>query len=456
MKALHVLSDVATAHDKRAAWRLDTDVLVVGGGAAGVAAAFTAARQGLKVLVLERYGFCGGGAVAGLSGTICGLYLAHEDSGHAPERLVHGFVDRFIDTMEARNGLTGPVRYGQTFTRVHDPHVWRESAEALLASQGVDVLYHAQVTDVLLDGDERMAGVIAYTKQGKLDVRAKVTIDASGDADLAAMAGFATTVGDDGHVQNPTMIFRLSGVDIGRFLHEYGDDAILPARITQLITASNTAGKYKLLRAKVFLFPTPRPGELICNCTRVVGADGRELNPLIARDLSEAEYEGRKQVREYERFFRDHLVGCEQAYLNDTGVQVGTRQTRQVVGVHTLTNDDVVNGVKRRDGIARSPWPIELHSGDKPRLSWLFDDYYEIPYGCFVPQYGESLLFAGRCLSAEHEAMASARVTAQCFSYGHAIGHAAVLAVNENIAPRDIKGEDIRLLVNLEGAQLGS
>lgn len=451
----HHISTQASIRDARPAWRIDTDVLVVGGGAAGVAAAYTAARQGLKVLVLERYGFCGGGAVAGLSGTICGLYMAHDDRQRAPERLVHGFVDDFITAMEARNGLTGPVRYGETFTRVHEPHAWRETAESLLTSQGVQVLYHSLVTDVLVDGGERIAGVIAYTKQGKLEVRAKITIDASGDADLVAMAGLETRVGLDGHVQNPTMIFRLSGVDVTRFLEEYGEDAIMPDRVTQMILSLNAAGDYKLPRAKVFLFPTPRTGELICNSTRVVGSDGRELNPLIARDFSEAEYEGRKQVREYERFFRDHLVGCERAYLNDTGVQVGIRQTRQAVGVQTLTNDDVVSGAKRRDGIARSAWPIELHSGEKPRLSWLFDDYYEIPYECFVPAQGDSLLITGRCLSAEHEAMASARVTAQCFSYGHAIGHAAAQAINENLAVRDVKGEDLRFALNRDGAQLG-
>lgn len=446
----------STACDQRPRWDIDTDVLVVGGGAAGLAAAHTAARQGLKVLVLERYGFCGGGAVAGLSGTVCGLYLAHEDRKHAPERLVHGFVDEFIRVMNERNGLTPPVRYGQTFTLVHDPHVWREAADALLASQNVQVLYHTIVTDVLMDGGERIEGVVAYTKQGKLTVRAKITIDASGDADLVAMAGLPTRVGHEGQVQNPTMIFRLAGVDVARLLAEYGEDSILPEHITKLIQSVNAAGRYKLPRAKVFLFPTPRPDELICNCTRIVDSDGRELNPLIARDFTEAEYEGRKQVREYERFFRDHLVGCEKAYLNDTGVQVGVRQTRQVVGVSQLTNSDVVAGKKFRDGVARSPWPIELHSGEKPRLSWLYEDYYEVPFGCFVPQSGESLLVAGRCLSAEHEAMASARVTAQCFSYGHAVGHAAALAIKENIAVRSIKGEDIRLLLNRDGAQLGA
>src|SRR5580765_7846456 len=107
------------AVDRRSATSLETDVLVVGGGAAGVAAAYTLARSGLHVTLLERYGFCGGGAVAGLSGTICGLYEASDDPAAAPRQVVHGFVDRFINTMQEKNGLTGPVRYGKTFTRVH-------------------------------------------------------------------------------------------------------------------------------------------------------------------------------------------------------------------------------------------------------------------------------------------------------------------------------------------------
>jgi hypothetical protein len=117
-------------------------------------------------------------------------------------------------------------------------------------------------------------------------------------------------------------------------------------------------------------------------------------------------------------------------------------------------NEDVVRGTKFEDGIARSPWPIELHSGAKPRVEWLLDDAYEIPFGCFVPEGGEGLLAAGRCLSAQHEAVASARVTAQCFAYGHAIGHAAALAVKEKIAPRDISGRDLRLILNRDGARL--
>jgi glycine/D-amino acid oxidase-like deaminating enzyme len=443
-----------TLKDARTVGRIDTDLLVVGGGAAGVAAAVSAARRGLDVVVLERYGFCGGGAVAGLSGTICGLYEAAESDTAPPRQVVFGFADEFVQAMMARHGLTGPVRYGRTFTHVHDPLVWRETADDLLQAAGVRVLLHTQVTDVLMDGGERVAGVMAWTKQGRIEVCAKLTIDAGGDADVVAMAGLPFTVGHEGKVQNPTMIFRLMGVDVARFVAIYGPDSILGDSVAKAISEANAAGRYRLPRAKVFLFETPRPGELLCNATRIVGRDGRELNPIQVADITEAEIEGRRQVREYERFFRDHLAGCEHAFVNDTGVQVGVRQTRQVVGVATLANTDVVAGTKRADGIARSPWPIELHSGEKPRLSWLFEDTYEVPYGCFVPQRGESLLVAGRCLSAEHEAMASARVTAQCFAYGQAIGLAAAIAVREGVAPRDIRGDELRAALNRDGARL--
>ncbi|MCO5076474.1 FAD-dependent oxidoreductase [Chelatococcus sp. HY11] len=442
------------ALDVRSRSRIDTDIVVTGGGAAGVAVAVTAARAGLRVTLVERYGFCGGGAVAGLSGTVCGLYEATDSRAAQPRQVVFGFADEFVRALDARGGLTGPLPYGKTWTRVHDPIIWRETADGLLRDAGVEVIYHATVTGVLCEGEERIEGVMLWTKQGPLDVRAAVTIDASGDADLVAMAGFPSFIGDQGRVQNPTMIFRMLGVDTERFVAAYGHDTIMPDAISKLIQAENGSGRYKLPRAKIWLFTTTRPGELLCNCTRVIGPDGRELNPLFWRDFSDAEIEGRLQMREYARFFRDHLAGCEDAFVNDTGVQVGVRQTRQIEGITKLTNSDVVAGRKRADGIARSPWPIELHAGAKPKVEWLLDDVYEVPYGCFVPQRGEGLITAGRCLSAEHEAVASARVTAQCFSYGHAIGHAGVLAVRERMEPRAIDGADLRLLLNRDGARL--
>jgi hypothetical protein len=414
----------------------------------------TAARQGLRVTLVERYGFCGGGAVAGLSGTVCGLYEASDDRSAAPKQVVFGFAEEFCRRLEERGGLAAPVVYGKTFTRVHDPLMWRETADGFLTEAGVTIVYHATATDVLVEGGEAVEGLGIFTKEGPLEARAKVIVDASGDADVVAMAGLPSFIGDNGRVQNPTMIFRMLGVDTDRFRTEYGDDTIMPERVTELIRAKHNQGDYVLPRAKIWLFTTTRPGELLCNCTRVVGLDGRELNTLFWRDFTEAEIEGRRQAREYARFFQDNLVGCENAFVNDTGVQVGVRQTRQMRGVSMLRNADVVQGTKFAEGIALSPWPIELHSGQKPKVEWLLNDYYEVPYGCFVPERGENLLAAGRCLSAEHEAVASARVTAQCFSYGHAIGHAAALAVRERVAPRTISGAQIRAALNRDGAQL--
>jgi hypothetical protein len=415
-----------------------------------VAAAVTCARQGLRVILAERYGFCGGGAVAGMSGTVCGLYLASNDAAAPPRQVVFGFADEFVRLLESRGGVTRPLRYGKTYTRVHDPLMWREAADHLLREAGVQVLLHTVAIGALLEG-ERVQGAVLWSKQGRIGVRARITIDASGDADLIAMAGFPSFVGEEGQmqgrVQNPTMIFRLGGVDTARFLRAYGADTIMPEQVSELLRQHHGKG-YFLPRAKIWLFTTTRPGELLCNCTRVVGPDGRELNTLIAADFTDAEVEGRRQMREYARFFRDQIAGCEASWVNDSGVQVGVRQTRQGRGTALLRNEDVVRGTKFADGIARSPWPIELHAGAKPRVEWLLDDYYEVPYGCFVPQRGEGLLFAGRCLSAQHEAVASARVTAQCFSYGHAIGHAAAMCLEARCEPRALKGADVRARVN--------
>ena len=214
---------MARVSDERPKQNVKTDVLVVGGGAAGLAAACTAARAGARVLLLEKYGFCGGAAVAGLSGTVCGLYAATDSRSAAPEKVVFVFADRFLEVMKMKDGVTDPIRYGKTFTLTHDPLVWREAGDHLLEEADVKVLFHTTVVDVLNDG-ECVEGVVAWTKQGRLDIQAGITIDASGDADVAALAGLETFVGRDGSVQNPTMIFRLIGVDVARFLTRYGED----------------------------------------------------------------------------------------------------------------------------------------------------------------------------------------------------------------------------------------
>jgi flavin-dependent dehydrogenase len=236
------------AIDRRPTLAFDTDLMVVGGGAAGLAAAVTAARAGLQVILLERYGFCGGAAVAGLSGTVCGLYAASEDVSRPPEQLVFGFAEEFIALLRSRGGITDPIRYGKTFTLVHDPLMWREAADHLLTGASVTVLYHALVTATLCNGD-KVEGVEAWTKQGRARVTAKLTIDASGDADVAAMAGRETFMGHDGAVQNPTMIFRLAGVDVERFRARFGLDSILGDDVSQMIRNLQNSREYNLPRA---------------------------------------------------------------------------------------------------------------------------------------------------------------------------------------------------------------
>ena len=442
------------AIDERKVDNISTDVIVVGGGAAGVAAAHTISTQNLKVILIEKYGFCGGGAVAGLSGTICGMYEASDKLQNKPKQAVFGFTDEFAKMLEQKGGLTEPIAYGKTFTRVHDPLVWKETADVFLQNRNITTIYHAVVIKALVEGNDKIEGVQVWSKQGTFNIKSKIIIDASGDADVIAMAGLPNFIGDKGKVQNPTMIFKISGVDIETFKQTYGLNSIMPQEVTDLIIKMNKDNSYKLPRAKIWLFSTTKPNELLCNCTRIIGEDGRELNSLYYKDFTEAETQGRKQIREYAKFFKENLKGCEKSFVTDTGTQVGIRQTRQVDGVYKLKNSDVINGKKFKDGIARSPWPIELHSGNKPKVEWLLDDVYEVPLNCFIPKNGEGIIAAGRCLSAEHEAVASARVTAQCFSYGHAAGHAATISIRENMLLRDIKGEDVREILNKEGARL--
>jgi len=429
----------------------DVDVVVVGGGASGVAAATVAAESGLSVVLIERYGFCGGAAVAGMSGTICGMYLATDKPG-APEQVVYGFTERFRSQLAARGGLTEPQRYGKTFTSAHDPLVWRETADHLLREAGVQILFHTTVVGVLMDGDAHR-GVVIESKAGRSKVLAKRTIDASGDAAVVARAGHQYFFGKDGVIQNPTMFFRIAGVDMDRFLDYYGEDTICPPKVSDAIADARARG-FHLPRQKIWIFQTPRPNELMVNATRLTAPDGRMLNVIDPEDFTEAEISGRAQVREYARFLAEYVPGCENSYVVDTGVEAGIRQTRSIVGIQTLTNDDVVTARKRSDGIVRVPWPIELHSGERPKLHWILDDYYEVPYGTLVPETGENIIVAGRCLSAEHEALASARVTAQCFEYGHAAAVATALSLKNGTPLRDISGETVRAAMASNGSAL--
>jgi hypothetical protein len=429
----------------------EVDVAVVGAGAAGVAAATVAAEAGLSVVVVEKYGFAGGAAVAGMSGTICGMYLA-SDAARRPEQVVHGFTERFAGELAVRGGLTAPQPYGKTFTVAHDPLVWREVADDLLTMAGVQILYHTQVIDVLT-ADDAYRGLVVASNAGVAVIRAARIIDASGDAAVVSRVGGGYRFGDHGRIQNPTMFFRLGNVDRDAFWSAWGPNTISPQWVSDAISAARADG-LDLPRNKIWIFDTTRPGELLVNATRLTAPDGRMLNVIDPADFTIAEIEGRRQVRAYARFLTESIPGCAEAFVVDTGVEAGIRQTRTVDCITTLRDDDVVNGTKRDDSICRSPWPIELHDGERPKLHWLLDDYYDIAYGTLVPQHGENIIVAGRCLSAEHQALASARVTAQCFEYGHAAAVATALSLDRGIAYRDLDPSDIQVRMIANGSAL--
>lgn len=430
----------------------EVDVAVAGGGAAGVAAAETVARHGRSVLVVEKYGFVGGAAVAGLSGTICGLFNSSERANDR-EIIVGGFAERFVRELLGRGGGTDPQRYGKTWVITHEPYCWKQAAEALLLGAGVHLLYHTMIVGVVKDGDA-IKGLVVFSKSGLGVIRARAVIDASGDGQVVFSAGLGYTVGREGRVQNATMIYRLAGVDVTRFLAYWGDDTISPQKVVDLLVKEHAKDPGSYPRTKVWVFDTPRPNELLVNATRLVDEHEREYDPLDPFQATQAEIVAKHQVNRFTEFMRAAVPGCENAFVNDTATEIGVRQSRSIVGMERLTNVDVATRRKRPDGVVRSSWPIELHAGRTPTTEWLVDDFYEVPYGALVPVRGENIITAGRCISAEHEALASARVTAQCFGYGHAAGLATVEALRSGRSYREIDGAEIRRLLNLDGARM--
>ena len=413
----------------------DYDVVVVGGGPAGISASTTAAEMGHRTLLIERLGYCGGAAVSGMSGTICGLFLTAEEPAMAqPQQIVFGFAERVRAALEAENGVTRPQIYGKSWVVTHDCATYKRVATDLVRSAGVDALYHTQMIDVIVD-DDALTGLVLHTKSGYTGVGARRVIDASGDADAVFKMGLHTTKGNRGVIQNPTMMFKIGNVDVPRYLDYWGDDTISPPKVVSMLEARD-----ELVRKKVWLFPTVNPGELLVNATKITGFDGRALDVTDPQDHTEAEQFAIYQARAFFEFLRDRIPGCEDAYFIDYGAEVGVRQTRSIDGTARLMNTDVVETRKRPDAIARSSWPIELHEGARPKTEWLVDDYYEVPFGTLVPKEGRNVIVAGRCLSAEHEALASCRVTAQCFEYGRAAAIAADLSIREDIAFREIDG----------------
>lgn len=393
---------------------LHCDVLVGGGGAAGVAAAVAAGRAGARVVLLERYGFLGGLATAGLVGTVCGLYL--RDAGRSQPALVAaGFLKEFSEKL-ARASHSAPMRleHGlwvlpflpQAFERVADA--------AVSGSRNITLLLHATVADVSVE-DSRISQVRALVWNERLTVQSRCVVDCTGEATAAALAGGAVTDGCAG--QAPALVFVMENV---------GPDFAQPGRLDLL----------RGLRQAVDQGRLPAGGERL---TLVPGAGGNgrvafKLNLVPAepgrpgwQQVSAGERAARALVDEVQRFLVGNVAAFRHAQFSHAAPQLGVRSGRSIRGVATLTDEAVIECRKANDGIARGCWPMERWGAGPQAVMTFFAerDFFEIPIGCLRPMGLNNVLAAGRCLSATPGALASTRVIGTCLATGWAAGVAA-------------------------------
>lgn len=428
------------------------DVAVLGGGPAGLCAAVAAAQEGAEVLLVERYGFLGGMATAGLVNPFMAFQTAEphpptplplQGRGEAEQterlKLVNGgLLQEIIRRLAAAGGY-------EPREQAFDPETFKQVAQEMVLEAGVRLRLHTSLIGARAEeGRLRRAGLAS--KSGLESISAEVFIDATGDADLAAWAGAAYEQGrpEDGLCQPMTLNFRMGGVDPDR----------LPPRaeINALYDAAKARGEIDNPRENVLWFYTTRRGEIHFNTTRVVGRQATD-----AEDLTAAELEARRQVREMVAFLQREVPGFADAYLLATGTQIGMRESRRILGDYVLTADDVLSARDFADGIARGCYPVDIHNPAgtgtviqpvPPGKS------YALPYRCLTPVGLRNLLVAGRPISCDHAAHSSLRVMPIAMNVGEAAGVAAGQALSASGETRAVDVDRLRQRLRARGAVL--
>jgi hypothetical protein len=406
------------------------DVLVVGGGPAGMAAAVSAARHGARTLLVERYGFLGGMGTAGGVTNFAGLYGRRAGQ---MQPLVHGVVDDLLARIEALGGLNAPQDglQGRIRVRSYDVAAYKCAADGWLLDAGVQLLLHAYAVAVVQDATQGIVAVIVETKSGRQAIRAQQVIDCSGDADIAKFAGVPFDLGDGaGDALYPSTMFRIGHVDAARAQAAIGEFKAIDALMEAARLDPNK--HYDFPRQGAILRPQRNPSEWRANVTQLRNAEGRAVDATDARQLSAAEVEGRRQIVEYMRFLRAEVPGFEHAEVAEIAAQVGVRETRRIHGAYRLTGEDVLGGARFDDSIGLNAWPVEMHLAG--RIEWAFprdadNAFNQLPWRMLVPLKVPNLLVAGRCASMEHLGQSAARASGACFVMGQAAGTAASLRV---------------------------
>lgn len=416
----------------------EVDLLVVGGGSAGCAAAITGARLGLRTALVEEMPFLGGMSTGGCVGTFCGFYTGEKDGSVVP--LVGGLPLEIAETLESRGDAYGPIPFKTAAVMPYVPLGVKLLLEELVRREpNLHLRLHAKLTHTVAS-DGRIDGVLVHGRSGRLALRAHVFVDATGDAELARQAGAATVKG--GEIQYPSMMFTMQHVKL---------DVALPRLGAFVALVEEGFAKEGLPRRTGNLIPTGRPGEVLVALSRV-SLGGRPLDAADADEITTGEIEGRVQAMRLADFLKRRMPGFEEAFVSDTAMRLGVRETRTVDGEYRLTEDDVLAARKFDDGIGRSAWPVERHRAGG-ETEWKFLDagtWYTIPFRTLVARGFSNLLVAGRCLSADGGGFASARVIGPCMLGGQAVAAAARLLVRKNAPARDLDLDALRAdLANL-------
>lgn len=422
------------------------DVCVVGGGPAGVCAAISAARQGVKTILVEQGSFCGGMATRGLVGPFMTCYDADGEN-----MIIRGVFEEIVNRMVERGFAIHPseVMGGTAFTswiKIGHDHVTPFESEGLklildemLEEAGVEVLYHTSFIEPILNENTIKGGIFA-SKSGLEKIHCKVMIDATGDGDVAVRSGVEFEMGNEelGIMQPATMFFHISNVDTDKVEEDirlnkdnfYRKDGVNYRSLHWRVSEARENGDWTLDRVSIGLYRMPKKDEWCVNTSRIMGIDSTDN-----RSLTKAEIVGRKQTDEIMKFFRKYVPGCDDARLKATASYVGIRESRHIKGEYRLTADDLLDAKVPQDSILLAANSVDVHGRFGPKSNEYIPingKYYGIPYRSLVPTKVEQLLLAGRCLSADSTAAGAVRVMPPCMGMGQAAGTAAALAIKNN------------------------
>lgn len=424
------------------------DVIVVGGGPGGLGAAVSAAGNGAKTLLIERYGQLGGMASVG---EVHPFMVNHKDGVCLDKPVYKEWTEKMREYLprKIRKKINENNDVLSNLQRSINKNTAALAAEDLCLQAGVELLYHHELVDVQTE-NSKIKNIILHSKSGFTAVKADVYVDCTGDGDLAAKAGCEFEMGDeDGNCQPMTLCFKLSGVS-GTELESW--DNKWRKAVQKLYAEAKKSGELSCPRDAVLMFDYYDKDIVHFNTTRVINH-----NATDGLSLSDAEIVARKQLREYLRWFRTAVPGFENAQLYSMGFHIGVRETRRIKGMNYLTRQDFINKSKFEDAVARCNYPIDIHSptgGDTELVHLKPNEFYEIPYGCIVSKDINNLTIGGRPISVDVAIHSSMRVMPPACSVGQAAGLSASEASKNKLNPVELDGKIIRQKLKNAGAFL--